>query len=124
MFSRVDIFAVEYNHIDWHDFTVIATIEFTNADDGINLPPPTSLADLEYASLEQKRLMINYDPDTRRLEAMPEDNPYVCTETPTNVPPSRTTTTASTPPHHYIGPTASPTSTARSRYGNLTTKIQ
>jgi splicing factor 3A subunit 1 len=67
---------VEYNQIDWHDFTVVATIEFTTADDGIDLPPPTSLADLEYASLEQKRLMINYDPDTRRLEAMPEDNPY------------------------------------------------
>jgi splicing factor 3A subunit 1 len=55
---------------------VVATIEFTAADDAIELPPPTSLADLEYASLEQKRLMVNYDPDTRRLEAMPEDNPY------------------------------------------------
>lgn len=55
----------------------MATIEFTPADDGTELPPPTSLADLEYATLEQKRAMINYDrDDTRRLEAMPEDNPY------------------------------------------------
>jgi splicing factor 3A subunit 1 len=55
----------------------VATIEFTPADDGTELPPPTSLADLEYATLEQKRAMINYDrDDTRRLEAMPEDNPY------------------------------------------------
>ena len=55
---------------------MVATIEFTNADDATELPPPTSLSDLEYATLEQKRLMVNYDPDTRRLEAMPEDNPY------------------------------------------------
>jgi splicing factor 3A subunit 1 len=67
---------VEYQQIDWHDFTVVATIEFTNADDAIELPPPTSLGDLENATLEQKRMMVNYDPDVRRLEAMPEDNPY------------------------------------------------
>ena len=67
---------MEFAQIDWHDFTVVATIEFTNADDAVELPPPTSLTDLEYASLEQKRMMVNYDPDIRRLEAMPEDNPY------------------------------------------------
>ena len=67
---------VEYAQIDWHDFTVVATIEFTPADDAAELPPPTSRSDLDYATLEQKRLMVNYDPDTRRLEAMPEDNPY------------------------------------------------
>jgi splicing factor 3A subunit 1 len=71
-----NVCVVEYAQIDWHDFTVVATIEFTPADDTTELPPPTSLSDLEYASLEQKRLMVNYDPDTRRLEAMPEDNPY------------------------------------------------
>ena len=80
---------VEYAQIDWHDFTVVATIEFTPADDAMELPPPTSLADLQYATLEQKRLMVNYDPDTRRLEAMPEDNPYA--------PPPRTQVTASQP---------------------------
>jgi splicing factor 3A subunit 1 len=69
-------FTVEYAQIDWHDFTVVATIEFTPADDAADLPPPTSLTDLEYATLEQKRQMVNYDPETRRLEAMPEDNPY------------------------------------------------
>jgi splicing factor 3A subunit 1 len=82
-------FLVEYAQIDWHDFTVVATIEFTSADDAMELPPPTSLADLEYASLEQKRLMVNYDPDTRRLEAMPEDNPYA--------PPTRPQVTAPQP---------------------------
>jgi splicing factor 3A subunit 1 len=56
---------------------VVATIEFTPADDATELPPPTLLADLEYATLEQKRAMVNYDAhDARRLEAMPEDNPY------------------------------------------------
>ena len=76
MYRYTDVGVVEYAQIDWHDFTVVATIEFTTGDDAIELPPPTSLSDLEYASLEQKRLMVNYDPDTRRLEAMLEDNPY------------------------------------------------
>jgi splicing factor 3A subunit 1 len=67
---------VEFAQIDWHDFVVVATIEFTTGDDAIELPPPTKIEDLEYASLEQKRLMVNYDADARRLEAMPEDNPY------------------------------------------------
>ena len=80
---------VEFAQIDWHDFTVVATIEFSTGDDAVELPPPTSLADLEYASLEQKRLMVNYDPDTRRLEAMPEDNPYA--------PPARQQVTAPLP---------------------------
>jgi splicing factor 3A subunit 1 len=71
-----ELMVVEFAQIDWHDFIVVATIEFTTADDAMELPPPTSLTDLEYATLEQKRLMVNYDPDTRRLEAMPEDNPY------------------------------------------------
>ena len=67
----------------------MATIEFTGADDALELPPPTSLSDLEYASLEQKRLMVDYD--TRRLEAMPEDNPYA------------------PPPRQQLPPTAAPT---------------
>jgi splicing factor 3A subunit 1 len=87
---------VEYAQIDWHDFTVVATIEFTTADDAMELPPPTSLSDLEYASLEQKRLMVNYDPDTRRLEAMPEDNPYA--------PPPRDQITAPQPIKPVIQP--------------------
>jgi len=94
---------VEFQQIDWHDFTVVATIEFTNADDAIELPPPTSLVDLEYATLEQKRMMLNYDPDVRRLEAMPEDNPYApptrqqVTVTPAAVQPSAPDATAARP---------------------------
>ncbi|KAH6651718.1 Pre-mRNA splicing factor PRP21 like protein-domain-containing protein [Truncatella angustata] len=43
-----------YAQIDWHDFVVVETVVFNDADDQANLPPPTSLNDLQYASLEQK----------------------------------------------------------------------
>ncbi|ORY60621.1 Pre-mRNA splicing factor PRP21 like protein-domain-containing protein [Pseudomassariella vexata] len=45
---------MSYQQIDWHDFVVVETVLFTDADDQANLPPPTSLNDLQYASLEQK----------------------------------------------------------------------
>ncbi|KAJ5766499.1 uncharacterized protein N7511_004115 [Penicillium nucicola] len=62
---------IEYAQIDWHDFVVVETVEFTEADDNAGLPPPTSLNDLQSASLEQKAaLSLN----TRRIEeAMPTD---------------------------------------------------
>ena len=44
---------VAYAQIDWHDFVVVETVLFTEADDQADLPPPTSLNDLPSASLEQ-----------------------------------------------------------------------
>ncbi|KAJ5336991.1 uncharacterized protein N7506_005013 [Penicillium brevicompactum] len=62
---------IEYAQIDWHDFVVVETVEFTEHDDHADLPPPTSLNDLQSASLEQKAaISLN----TRRIEeAMPTD---------------------------------------------------
>ncbi|CAG8330294.1 unnamed protein product [Penicillium salamii] len=62
---------IEYAQIDWHDFVVVETVEFTEHDEHAELPPPTSLNDLQSASLEQKAaISLN----TMRIEeAMPTD---------------------------------------------------
>ncbi|KAF2876972.1 Pre-mRNA splicing factor PRP21 like protein-domain-containing protein [Massariosphaeria phaeospora] len=63
----------EYASIDWYDFGIIATVVFDEADDGIELPAPTSLNDLQSASLEQKATVSL----GRRLEeAMPDEDTY------------------------------------------------
>src|SRR5204863_6439761 len=38
-----------YAQIDWHDFVVVETVLFTEGDDQAELPPPTSLNDLQSA---------------------------------------------------------------------------
>ena len=63
-----------YAQIDWHDFVVVETVLFTEADDEAALPPPTSLNDLQSASLEQKAMMSLARPDMRIEEAMPIDD--------------------------------------------------
>ncbi|KAF2275061.1 uncharacterized protein EI97DRAFT_434625 [Westerdykella ornata] len=63
----------EYASIDWHDFAVIATVEFDQADDAADLPPPTTLNDLQSASLEQKAL---FSLDRRLEEAAPDEEVY------------------------------------------------
>ncbi|KAJ5114693.1 hypothetical protein NUU61_000452 [Penicillium alfredii] len=62
---------IEYAQIDWHDFVVVETVMFTESDDQADLPPPTSLTDLQSASLEQKAAM-SLNP-LRIEEAMPTD---------------------------------------------------
>lgn len=65
---------IAYAQIDWHDFVVVETVVFTEADDHTELPPPTSLNDLQSASLEQKA-MLSLQPQVRRIEeAMPTDD--------------------------------------------------
>ncbi|KAI0848186.1 Pre-mRNA splicing factor PRP21 like protein-domain-containing protein [Daldinia vernicosa] len=68
---------LSYAQIDWHDFVVVETVVFTEADDQANLPPPTSLSELQYASLEQKA-RVSVSANLRIEEAMPtdEDNAY------------------------------------------------
>ncbi|KAF2856603.1 hypothetical protein T440DRAFT_503289 [Plenodomus tracheiphilus IPT5] len=64
----------EFASIDWHDFTVIATVLFDEADDAAELPPPALLNDLQSQSLEQKAMVSL---STRRLEeAMPDEQTY------------------------------------------------
>jgi splicing factor 3A subunit 1 len=65
---------IAYAQIDWHDFVVVETVLFTEADDQADLPPPTTLNDLQSASLEQKAMMSLARPDMRIEEAMPTDD--------------------------------------------------
>lgn len=44
----------EFAQVDWGDFVVVETITFSEADDSANLPPPTNLSELQYASLEDR----------------------------------------------------------------------
>ena len=64
-----------YAQIDWHDFVVVETVVFTDADDQTELPPPTSLSDLQHASLEQKAMMSLHPTTLRIEEAMPTSDP-------------------------------------------------
>lgn len=64
---------IAYAQIDWHDFVVVETVLFTETDDQAELPPPTTLNDLQSASLEQKAMMSLARPDMRIEEAMPSD---------------------------------------------------
>lgn len=65
----------DFERIDWNDFVVVETITFTASDATANLPPPTTLSDLQYASLEERnKLSINAN--LRIEEAMPTDEEY------------------------------------------------
>ena len=63
---------LEFARIDWNDFIVVETIVFTESDEQANLPPPTILADLQYASLEEKK-QVSVSANLRIEEAMPTD---------------------------------------------------
>ena len=67
---------LEYAQIDWHDFVVVETVLFEDGDEQADLPPPTSLNDLQSASLEQKGAMSLQPHDRRIEEAMPTDEDY------------------------------------------------
>jgi len=69
---------LSYAQIDWHDFVVVETVLFTEADDQADLPPPTSLNDLQSASLEQKAMMSLAPSNMRIEETMPgaDDTSY------------------------------------------------
>ncbi|CCC08725.1 unnamed protein product [Sordaria macrospora k-hell] len=67
---------IEFARIDWNDFVVVETIVFSESDDQANLPPPTTLNDLQYASLEEKNKM-SISSNLRIEEAFPfEDTNY------------------------------------------------
>ena len=61
----------EYTQIEWHDFVIVETITFTDADEQADFPAPTSLNDLQSASLEQKAAMSLQPAHMRIEEAMP-----------------------------------------------------
>ncbi len=45
-----------FNEIDWQDFVVVGTVELTEADQHIDLPPPKSLREMETMTLAQKKM--------------------------------------------------------------------
>lgn len=45
-----------FAEIDWHDYAIVQTIEFTAADADSELPPPMSLQEVENMTLAQKRM--------------------------------------------------------------------
>lgn len=73
---------LEFARIDWNDFVVVETIVFTESDDQANLPPPTTLNDLQYASLEEKN-KVAISSNLRLEEAFPFDETYFNATAPT-----------------------------------------
>lgn len=50
------LLSVAFAEIDWHDYAVVQTIEFTAADAASELPPPMSVQEVENMTLAQKRM--------------------------------------------------------------------
>jgi splicing factor 3A subunit 1 len=51
-----ELHAVAFAEIDWHDYAIVQTIEFTAADAAAELPPPMSVQEVENMTLAQKRM--------------------------------------------------------------------
>ncbi|TFK42905.1 Pre-mRNA splicing factor PRP21 like protein-domain-containing protein [Crucibulum laeve] len=47
---------IAFAEIDWHDYAIVQTIEFTAADANSELPPPMSVQEVESMTLAQKRM--------------------------------------------------------------------
>lgn len=49
---------IAFAQVDWQDFAVVSTIEFTEQEEagGVELPPPMSLAEVENMTLAQKKM--------------------------------------------------------------------
>jgi splicing factor 3A subunit 1 len=47
---------IAFAEIDWHDYAIVQTIEFTAADAPAELPPPMSVQEVENMTLAQKRM--------------------------------------------------------------------
>jgi len=47
---------VAFAEIEWHDYAIVQTIEFTAADANSELPPPMSVQEVENMTLAQKRM--------------------------------------------------------------------
>ncbi|KAG9001555.1 SF3a splicing factor complex subunit [Tulasnella sp. 427] len=45
-----------FAEIDWHDYAIVQTIDFTSADAQSELPPPMSIAEIENMTLAQKKM--------------------------------------------------------------------
>ncbi|KAM0513807.1 hypothetical protein ACHAPE_007406 [Trichoderma viride] len=74
--AEEEVEKAEFARIDWGDFVIVETITFSDEDDNTNLPPPTTLGDLQYASLEDRN-NASISANLRIEEAMPGEEDLV-----------------------------------------------
>jgi splicing factor 3A subunit 1 len=55
-YRLISIHSVAFAEIDWHDYAIVQTIEFTAADANSELPHPMSVQEVENMTLTQKRM--------------------------------------------------------------------
>lgn len=83
---------IEYAQIDWHDFAIVETVLFSQADLDSTLPAPLSLAQLQYSSLTDKvtgnfrieEAPPDFEPDSEAVETRQQSEP--ADETPVHPP--------------------------------------
>ena len=46
-----------FTEINWHDYAIVQTIEFTAVDANSKLPPPMNVQEVENMTLAQKRMV-------------------------------------------------------------------
>ena len=56
--------AIAFAEIDWHDFAIVQTIEFTQADAQSELPAPMTILEMEELTEKQKRMAAMITEDT------------------------------------------------------------
>lgn len=54
--SKMEEERVAFQSIDWQDFTVATTVDFTEQDELLDLPPPMSRSEVEGMTLAQKKM--------------------------------------------------------------------
>ncbi|TPX56013.1 hypothetical protein PhCBS80983_g04875 [Powellomyces hirtus] len=65
---------IAYASIDWHDFVIVDTVEFVEADERMNLNPPLRLEDLENMSLSQKKAALMFETQQNTAQPQTEDD--------------------------------------------------
>lgn len=58
---RQNLTVVAFATIDWHDFVVVETIEFVEADDRAVLPVPLVLSELESMTLAERKNLLQFE---------------------------------------------------------------
>jgi splicing factor 3A subunit 1 len=64
---------IAFASIDWHDFVVVETIEFTDVDEKMNLPPPMSIQMLQNMTLAQKRAASLFEQEKLQEEKVAKE---------------------------------------------------
>jgi hypothetical protein len=64
LIKLTSVLPVAFAEIDWNDYAIVQTIEFTAADANSELPPPMSVQEVENMTLAQKRMAAMIMEDT------------------------------------------------------------